>query len=397
MRTRLAAIFLFALAVCAPQARAATPACQNLASRMDAKSGPVFLISYPAETTQALKQVAFLYDNAVATIALVACGDTAKARRIGDAMLWAQDHDRYWHDGRLRNAYLAGPATDAPLKMPGWWDAKQNKWVEDQYQVGSDNGNLAWAMLALSALYHATNDARYLHGAERIGAYVAKSFDMRAPAGFTGGMLGDEPAPTPYRWKSTEHNTDLAAAYARLAAATHDPHWQHLSDQAAQFVAGMWREKCSCFDAGSGENGGGQNPFHALDAQVWPLLALPGAARRYAGSLAAARHDMGVRGGLAYSDAKDAVWTEGTAQAALLMELSGQDPAPLLAAIARNRAPDNGGYYAVDSAQSQTGFLLDTDRSKPRAYFHTPHLAALAWVALAQTRLNPFTGSGALP
>jgi hypothetical protein len=393
---RLAASTILAVIVCATHARAATPACQTLAGRIGGRASPVFLASYPQETSGPLKQVAFLYDNAVATIALLGCGDTAKARRIGDAMLWALAHDRYWHDGRLRNAYLAGPTMDAPLKLPGWWDAKQNKWVEDQYQVGSDSGNLAWAMLALTALARASGDARYLAGAERIGAYVAKSFDRRAPAGFTGGMFGDEPQPTANRWKSTEHNADLAAAYAGLARLTHDRHWQALSAKAARFVRGMWRAKCSCFDAGSGEDGTAHNPFRALDAQVWPLLAVPGAGQRYTGALASARRDMGLRGGFAYSQTKDGVWTEGTAQTALLLTLSGQDAGAAFAAIARNRAP-GGGYYAVDRAQGQTGFLLQTDPSQTRAYFRTPHLAALGWVALAETRFNPFTDSKALP
>ena len=38
------------------------------------------------------------------------------------------------------------------MKLSGWWDDKQNRWVEDPYQVGSDTGNMAWAMLALLAL-----------------------------------------------------------------------------------------------------------------------------------------------------------------------------------------------------------------------------------------------------
>jgi hypothetical protein len=392
---RLAASLVI-LVLCIGHAYATTPACQTLAGQIDTKTAPLFLPSYPTQTSGPLGGVAFLYDNAAAAIALTGCGDTAKARRIGDAMLWALAHDRYWHDGRLRNAYLAGPVTAAPLKLPGWWDAKENKWVEDQYQVGSDSGNLAWAMLALLALARATHDPHYLSGAERIGTYVARSFDSHAPAGFTGGVLGDEPLPMPYKWKSTEHNTDLAAAFAQLAALTHDDRWQAQSEKAARFVAGMWRTDCSCFDAGSGEDGASRNPFRALDAQLWPLLAIPGAAQRYAGALASARRDMGVRGGFAYSQSKDAVWTEGTAQAALLLELSKQDAGAPLAAIDHNRAAD-GSYFAIDTAQSQTGFLLDTDRSKPRAYFHLPHLAALAWAAIAQTRLNPFTSSKALP
>ncbi|MBV9044078.1 MAG: hypothetical protein JO294_03065, partial [Alphaproteobacteria bacterium] len=95
-------------------------------------------------TTRELKDAAFVYDNAVAVTALVACHEIRRARRIGDALLFALDHDRYWHDGRLRNAYLAGAVTN-PVKLPGWWDTQQNGWAEDRYQVGSDTGNLAWA------------------------------------------------------------------------------------------------------------------------------------------------------------------------------------------------------------------------------------------------------------
>jgi hypothetical protein len=44
-----------------------------------------------------------------------------------------------------------------------------------------------------------------------------------------------------------------------------------------------------------------------------------------------------------------------------------------------------------------TGFDLETDPSQRRAYFRLPHLAALAWAALAQQGFNPFTGTKTLP
>ena len=44
------------------------------------------------------------------------------------AILRALDHDRFWRDGRLRNAYLAGTPAN-PLKLGGWWAKKQNRWV----------------------------------------------------------------------------------------------------------------------------------------------------------------------------------------------------------------------------------------------------------------------------
>jgi hypothetical protein len=85
------------------------------------------------------------------------------------------------------------------------------------------------------------------------------------------------------------------------------------------------------------------------------------------------------------------MWTEGTAQAALLEALLGHTDraASLLAAAEKNRAPD-GSYFAA-GRDTDTGFRLDTDTAQARRYFRTPHLGALAWVALAQRRFNPFT------
>src|SRR5579862_6869309 len=122
--------------------------CTDLATVVEPVGPPTFVTSYPTVAAGPLHNVAFLYDDALAVIGLVACGENERAKRIGDAMLWALDHDRAYHDGRLRNAYPGGPAADDPVKLSGWWDSNQNKWFEDGYQVGSDSGNMAWAMLA---------------------------------------------------------------------------------------------------------------------------------------------------------------------------------------------------------------------------------------------------------
>jgi hypothetical protein len=351
----------------------------------------VFVTSYPAATDKALEHVAFLYDNAAAALALTGCGDTGHAARIGDAILAALDHDRFWHDGRLRNGYLAGPVAN-PVALGGWQDG--GRWVEDGYQAGSDTGNMAWAMLALLGLHRAGAGDKYLRGAVRIAAYVEKSFS--AP-GFTGGTFGGEPDVHANTWKSTEHNTDLAAAFAQLARATRDKHWTMRAAQARALVEAMWRKDCTCFAAGTGLDGRTPNRFLALDAQLWPLLGLPGGAARYGGALAAARAHMTVDGGFAYSQARGGLWTEGTAQAALLAALMGDDKqaARLMAAVAKNRAP-GGGYYASDRAAA-TGFRLDTDPAQQRRYFRTPHLGALAWAAMAARRFNPFTFGSTLP
>jgi hypothetical protein len=372
-------------------------ACAYLSSSMDAESlKPVFLASYPTVKSGPLEGAAFLYDNAVATIALIACDKTKNAVQIGDAILAALDRDRYWHDGRLRNGYLAGPIGPGPVKLAGWWDAKQNMWVEDRYQVGSDNGNMAWAILSLLALDRATGDHRYRDGAVRIGGWIKQWRGKSSPGGFTGGTFAHEPAPLVEAWKSTEHNTDLAAAFRSLAQATGDKAWLGEASAAQNFVRAMWRPKCGCFAVGTTEDGKTRNLYLALDAQIWPLLAIPGGAARYKAAIAQSKLRDGD--GFAYSEAKEGLWTEGTAQVALLLELSRRDDEVVgfMKALDAMRAPD-GSYYAASTRELPTGFMLETDPNQPRQYFHIAHLAAASWVAIAQMRYNPFTRTNALP
>ena len=372
-------------------------ACTHLSSAMASQpAGPVFLASYPTVKSGPLQGAAFLYDNAVAAIALVACDRTKNAARIGDAILAALDRDRYWHDGRLRNGYLAGPVGPGPVKLVGWWDAKQNMWVEDRYQVGSDTGNMAWVMLALLALDRATGDRRYRGGAARIGGWVLQWRSESPPGGFAGGTFAHEPAPIVQTWKSTEHNTDLVAAFTALAQATGDKAWLAQAGAARDFVHAMWRPDCGCFAVGTGLEGKTPNLTLALDAQIWPLLAIPGAAARYPAAMAPDRLRDGK--GFAYSEAKEGLWTEGTAQVALLLKLSGRtkEAGSLMTAVETMRAPD-GSYFAASTRELPTGFMLDTDPTQPRQYFHIAHLAPAAWAALAERRYNPFTGTKALP
>lgn len=398
-------LFLFALlvllsAALRPQPARATPtACTYLAGTMAGQpAGAVFLASFPTVETGPLHGAAFLYDNAVAAIALIGCGNGEQARRIGDAILLALDHDRYWQDGRLRNGYAAGPVSAQPIRLAGWWDDGEQRWLEDRYQAGSDSGNLAWAMLALLALAEHEADGQYRTGAERIGRWLVTQRDTaHRIGGFAGGSFGHEPVPSAVTWKSTEHNTDLAAAFIRLARMTGDPFWRDQAEAARDFVAAMWDEGCACFATGTGNDGVTINRFMALDAQVWPVLALPDLAGR-SDAVMASLARLVVGDGYAYSEVKSGIWTEGTAQVALLAALRGEDAkaAALLETIDRQRAAD-GSYYASDIAALPTGFMLPTDPRQPRLYFRLSHLGATAWAALAQRRFNPFTGTRSLP
>jgi hypothetical protein len=391
----LAPIFLLALVFFAP-ARAAQQdeACAYLTKEMDARpAGALFLPSYPSVKDGPLKDAAYLYDNAVAAIALVGCGNTGQARRIGDAILFALNHDRFWKDGRLRNAYLAGALTP-PVKLPGWWEPKQNIWAEDRYQVGSDSGNMAWAILGLLAVHQATGDPNYRDGAARIGTWLLQ---WESKKGFTGGALGHEPKPQILGWKSTEHNTDIAAAFAGLARATGDRLWAARAKSAAQFVESMWRADCRCFAAGTGLDGVTPNKLLALDAQLWPLMALDGMRARHGEAAGTAQQRLGRSGGLAYSEGSKGLWTEGTAQAALYFKLAGDEAAAGKYETAVRAMRQSDGGYLASSIAASTGFMQESDPTQPRQYFRIPHLAAVSWAALAARGYNPFTRASSLP
>src|SRR3954465_13475206 len=172
----------------------AARACSALSSRVAAVSGdgPVFLRSYDAGSgdgpnPEPALNAAFTYDNALAAIALRACGNVDGAKRTGAAPLAASAADRSGTAGRLRNAYRPGPVHDTPVPPMGWWSDAEGRWNEDPYQVSTATGNLGWAALALLTVADATQDPEYVAGAARIAAWAAKeSYDERAPAGFTG-------------------------------------------------------------------------------------------------------------------------------------------------------------------------------------------------------------------
>ncbi|HET8708624.1 MAG TPA: hypothetical protein VFM46_20115 [Pseudomonadales bacterium] len=373
-------------------------ACQYLAQQPAFSANkPAFLLSFPTETDGPLNQSAFLYDNAVAAIALVGCGETAKAKRITDAIIFAQSNDRYWHDGRLRNAYRGG-AVETPVKLPGWWDGQKNQWLEDRYQVGSDVGNMAWALLSLLAVDRGLNDPAYRKAALSLAEWIERFHDQRGKGAYKGGLFAHEPTPESVEWKSTEHNTDLVAVFRALGAATGEKKWIQRAEENTAFVASLWNGEKKVFATGVGDDGVSVNPIVALDAQIWPLLAIPGFHSRYIGAVDGAKQFTGFEEGFAYSEAKEGIWTEGTAQVLLLYRLLGWNTqaAALQRVIQQQRAPQ-GGYFAASNSSIPTSFMLATDPTKPRLYFKLPHLGALAWVALAERGFNPFTFSASLP
>ncbi len=342
-------------------------------------SGPVLLNSYVVQTgagagdfdlTQA--DAAYVYDNALAGLALLAAGHRAQAQRIGDALALAQAQDRFWHDGRLRNAYQAGPMTN-PAKLPGWWDAKAARWNEDPYQVGSQTGPVAWAMLLWAALGQT---------APAIRAAAWLNHFLRAPSGYYGGFYGFEPTPLKLTWRSTEQNTDLFAAFSKLGRVDDAAH-------AKKFVAAMFDVNFRRFDTGLSP-AGAVNHLTAADAGIWPYFAGLGSAE----SARIAIKELARGGGIGFSDASQTIWLEGTAFAALALALQNDPQATrFMATIAENTAP--GGYvYATVAPELVTGLTVGPSlapglQAQPFNYLRRPSLSATAWTAIAASGSSP--------
>jgi hypothetical protein len=374
--------------------------CASLAAAVDtaaAGSGPVFVASYrPAddETTlpPELASTAFTYDNALAAIALTACGDVARARRIGDAFLAAISRDRTFQDGRMRNAYRAGVVGPGPVLLPGWWDAGHNRWAEDAYQDSSATGNVAWAALALLTLHEATGKADDLAAARRLMAWIEDR--TRGEDGYRGGTFGFDPGQSAIAWMSTEHNIDVAAVAAwlyRLAGAAAD---KTAFERARAFVARAFEPQQGRFLIGTTPDGALSSGPVVLDVQLWPWMAITDAPTDWRRALAFAERRLAVDGGFDFDGDRDGVWVEGSAQVALAYRIAGQ-PArarDLLAGLMADRSA-SGLLYATRNAKLTTGLAIEPEGKTPDFfYFRRPHLGATAWAVLAATGWNPFTG-----
>jgi hypothetical protein len=379
-RTLLAAAPLLALPGSAPGWLGA------LRARAAALNGPGLLRSYDVAGTSAFDiahaNTAYVYDNAVAGLALLLSGDVAMARRLGDALATAQATDRFFHDGRVRNAYAAGPSPrTGTYPLPGWWDARQGHWLEDAYQAGSATGVVAWAMLLWVGLHRATGDTVYFNAANKAADWVERS--TTATLGFSGGFFGFEPAQRKDIWVSTEHNTDLAAAFAglgRVASAAH----------ARDFVASMWVPAQGRFLTGLRPDGS-RNDFSAVDANIWPSF-LPDADPAWARALAWVLANHGLPGGVDFNTDRDGIWLEGTAMTALALKRANrQDAYVQFMATLRAQTAPSGLMYATTTPSLTTGLSTGVSLTTPDfLYYRRPHIAPTGWAVLAAGNVDPF-------
>jgi hypothetical protein len=416
---------------------------------------PRLLQSYNNES--GLMTAAFVYDNALAMLAYLAnptVSNVRRARLIGDALLWVQANDEAFTDGRVRQAYAAGP-----MQFYGGSPAFPGLKREDGRAAflgpfgfgGSSTGDMAWTALALAQLYVDTRIRKYLDGAVALGRWIADQESPYAYGGYHGGSQAD--GVTPQRWTSTEHNIDVYALFTMLAKLTRDRRWSARAAVAAAFVREMWNGADEVLWTGTlggnpGEDPGLVNTGNVPeDVQTWAVLGMGD--HRYDPSVDWVTANLwntdggtgpqlpaGVRiSGVTYSSQaktitgaisgsdlpnhRDAVWLEGNAHVALAL-LRRKNPGDRAVAgrllaetvlaqrevgagqtVGRTADPDGGklsdpgagGTWTGTPLPARSGIVAATsafDTGFAFGYFQRQHVGATAWFLMAAQNFNPY-------
>ncbi len=377
---------------------------------------PRFLLSYEAliidededgindDREWAFNQ-AYTYDNAIAMLAFLARendDDLRRARIIGDAFAYAQENDRFFNDGRLRNAYRSGDIDeDGNVRLPGWWDDTEDRWFEDDYQVSSHTGPLAWVIIAWLTYDQATGEDRYLDSALRLGEWIRENcWDGNGDfPGYTGGFEGNDDEAVAVSWKSTEHNIDIYVAFTRLSQVIRDGDWDDRANEAGNFIELMWDENDSHFWTGTTENDE-INEFSPLDVQTWAQLAFQN--NNHLEAIGWAQENCFIElddwSGFHYCSIEDieedaGIWWEGTAQMCCAFQIlnefdnSNQFLDELCHWQIGASIANNLGIAACYPDRIFTGIVRPFGEWY---YFQRLHIGATAWYIFAERRYNPY-------
>jgi len=321
------------------------------------------------------------YDSAVACIFFMERGRMDRARDLGDALVAALNHDAIG-GGRIVAASRANELLDRGLENT------TSIFTPDGGR--RDVGNMSWAGLALTRLYHRTRSYRYLHAAETIGRWIIDNCTVGDDwGGFSG---GEDHWGTTYRWRSVEHNVDAFSFFANLHHLTGEQQWADASASARRLVIACRiteRRDVVYYCTGTGETQVLNSTVVPTDTQSWTALAGidPGPNEGY--SLIYMMHHMntttaGFQGARFARDGAE-VQNEATAGAAMALWLSkaGLQRAAedYYASLVRqiDEAPNADGYgvVATPAPEAKTGPGLGW------SYFNFLHVASTAWTGLA--------------
>ena len=346
--------------------------CQTYRLSAEALKGPNAVMHTRADT----------YDTAVACIYFQERGNLARAADLADALVLAQNHDARG-GGRIMAATRADELLDR---------GRGNTTSEFVHDGGRrDIGNMCWAGLALTRMYHRTRRHRYLHAAETIGRWIVGHCTVADEwEGFSG---GEDQWGGKYLWRSVEHNVDAFSFFNNLHHLTRAQGWADAAARARRLVLACRVKKSEnvmYYVTGTGTTKELNAGVIPTDTQSWTSLAGidPGAAEGY--SLLYMLHNMDATSagfaGTKFAQHGSEIQNEATAGAAMALWLRGDDAfrnaaTRYLDALEKQiaKAPNADGYGVVATpvAEATTGPGLGW------SYFNFLHVASSAWTGLA--------------
>ncbi len=346
-------------------------------------STPRLIRSYVGTPSQTNDYMSWVYDNDLALLALLKRGtaeDRSRTIILADSLIWVQNHDQDFNDGRIRDGYWATSINDPSGK---------NSSIKSP---GSGTGNMAWTIIALLSSYETAGNITYLDGAKRLGDWINNSYDIRGAGGYTGGYedRNFDWKLEKIEWKSTEHNIDAYVAFSRLYSLTGNETWKERALQAKNFVEAMWNETEEHFWTGTLDDGVTINKQTIpLDVNTWGLMAL---GEKYKRGIGWAENHSFVEAdgfkGYDFNDDRDGIWFEGTAHMVIAYQILGDEEKADLYLGELRRAQTiaqnaNGkGIVAASHDGVSTGFGW--------VYNARPHIGATAWYIFAENMYNPY-------
>lgn len=319
------------------------------------------------------------YDTSMACIYFLVRGDLQRACDLGDGLIQAMNHDPIG-EGRIVAATYADRLIDKDLGNT------TSIYIPDGGR--RDIGNISWAGIALSRLYHQTKKHRYLHGAEIIGQWIltncSKNDDWK---GFTG---GEDHWQNKQEWRSVEHNTDCVSFFDNLFQITGKEIWKTARESARTLVKACLINN-NYYVTGTGTGQDLNKTVVPTDCQSWVSLArvnpetdLNSLMYMYSMMETKSKGFVGTKFALAGSE----IQNEATAGAAMALWFARQKSdefekkaVEYIDSLTKQitEAPNSIGYGVVATPAE----FADTGEGLGWKYFNYLHVASTAWTGLA--------------
>ncbi|WP_417610283.1 hypothetical protein [Owenweeksia hongkongensis] len=318
------------------------------------------------------------YDTSMACIYFIVRGDLQRARDLGDGLVQAMNHDPKG-EGRIVAASYANRLVD-PNK-----NYATSIYVPDGGR--RDIGNMSWAGIALTRLFHATKTHRYLHAAEIIGQWIITNCTKTDSwKGFTG---GEDHWDNKYEWRSVEHNTDCVSFFDNLFALTGNPVWETARESARTLVKACLVQN-TFYITGTGIGQNLNTSVIPTDCQSWVSLAHVNPETDQSCLMFMSQMETSSKGflGTKFAMAGAEIQNEATAGAAMALWFARdkssdfeQKALAYMDSLERQiKESPNGIGYGVVATPAE---VADTGEGLGWQYFNYLHVASSAWTGLA--------------